>query len=1046
MKKFCALLGMLYAVSLCGAGEMVDAFGKWKYLHRDISDKGLSAADIMAKAKSKCIPAARPAPVALLKDQFTRKKNGSIVFQRVPVELLEESGVSRVCQVQTLLPLKKGGIFSTSAIDVKDNGKSLPVQTVVTGHWEDGSLKFVLLNFDIALKAGEKKFVDVEFGSKVARKISGNIKIIRTADKISVNTGRLSADIDLKNFKLLENIRVDGKSCGSFGKGMVLADENGNLLPADSVKRVIIENSGKLNTVIRIDGFYGGNKDYSFTCRLIFKSNSPAVGIRWTHINTALKYEFTDVKALYCDFSTGGDAAAGARTFQYDENKAVMPGGKVKKARSEGSGSNGRVNFAFRDFWQRFPKAFVTSNNGVRIELLPFLSDDYGSDLPWYHRFAFRSGRHRSKWGMAFTEHFVMDFSGKCDVKALSAELNKPVLGVLPAEYYASTRAIPGVMGVNYAEFKKLDVMFEATWQDSLMRREKQREYGYFNYGDAYGERKVNWNNNEYDFGAALFLAFFRTGKRDYFRWAQTAAAHQADVDICHAYPDPYYTGCNLQHSIGHTGLWNASKKLDWSFIFDEHSHAGNGHVWTRAMCMAYTYGGDGRCYDAAQELGNHIAYAYAPNLKKMYVPRSVGWSLKAICHIYEMSGDEEHKKAADAIFKIIRKEQAKTPDGAWGRKMHRLVKYGEKRVVGSATFQGGLLLGALADYHRLFKNPEAEKSFLAGIRWIYKGWSPGNYSWYYDLDPDGRPLNSFLGQTRFCPDLNGLPMVPMMYAANLTGNKKYQQCAFDAFCGLLYFGLSANAKSFSFATYDLDRFFEYANEWSGKHPADKFVFDAQQVTEKMLKTERKKFMFRTPTVKEFKITLRKPAAEVKISHLKYLGNAGKKVDKYLKIYSSAGKLVCEDGVDSDKNYTGSYKLTGKPGDLFTVKISDDMSAVWDIACSEDYSVSVDVPEKGVGIGNAFVISAFYFVVPAGKENFTVWACGLTGNDLILELRDRNGRPVKTAELKGRRLEINHTNPDPSKPSVWQFILRNRGTSTVGLENTAGEIFTELPF
>jgi hypothetical protein len=171
----------------------------------------------------------------------------------------------------------------------------------------------------------------------------------------------------------------------------------------------------------------------------------------------------------------------------------------------------------------------------------------------------------------------------------------------------------------------------------------------------------------------------------------------------------------------------------------------------------------------------------------------------------------------------------------------------------------------------------------------------------------------------------------------------------------------------------------------------------------------------------------------------------GKKVDKYVKIYSSAGKLVCDDGVDSDKNYTRTYKLTGKPGDIFTVKISDDMSAVWDVACSEAYSVSVDLPDEGVGIGNAFVISAFYFVVPAGRENFTVWSHGLTGNN-ILELRDRNGRSVKLAELNGKRMEIKHANPDPSKPSVWQLILRNRGTSTIGLENTTGEIFTELPF
>ena len=56
---------------------------------------------------------------------------------------------------------------------------------------------------------------------------------------------------------------------------------------------------------------------------------------------------------------------------------------------------------------------------------------------------------------------------------------------------------------------------------------------------------------------AGFAYQFFRSGDRRYYRLGMEAARHQADVDIVHAYPDPFYIGSNHQHSIGHTGQCN---------------------------------------------------------------------------------------------------------------------------------------------------------------------------------------------------------------------------------------------------------------------------------------------------------------------------------------------------------------------------------------------------------------------------------------------------------------------------------------------------------
>ncbi len=55
------------------------------------------------------------------------------------------------------------------------------------------------------------------------------------------------------------------------------------------------------------------------------------------------------------------------------------------------------------------------------------------------------------------------------------------------------------------------------------------------NFGDWYGERRVNWGNLEYDLQHGLFLQYVRTGQRRFFLRAEQAARHHIDVDVVHA-------------------------------------------------------------------------------------------------------------------------------------------------------------------------------------------------------------------------------------------------------------------------------------------------------------------------------------------------------------------------------------------------------------------------------------------------------------------------------------------------------------------------------
>lgn len=1063
MKKFYVLL--LLAIGLAvraDADRIVEVSPEHQIIMRGLQNKGLTAAAVMPKNKrnTRNILAwrpHRPTPVAELRDRFTYNgKTGSVKYQKIQVELLEEFKIDRNAAVKFALPLAKGALFATGNIRLLDpQGAEIPMQSAVTGVWNDDSLRFVLLQFNIPMKAKEKKFVTVEFGTSVKRTpVAKGIEITDKGDKISVNTGKLAAVIDKKNFKLIENITVNGSKTGSFGNGMVLVDEQGRagFSGLGKVKRVVIENSGKLFAVIRVDGTYSGTSGMSYCCRLYFKKDSSEVGVEWSHVNTSLANEFADVTALYLDYTPLKPGKSNLpRELQADETNVIIAGGKSKKRRSHGTVRAGNVICGVRDFWQRFPKAISIDSGKLRVELLPFLDKNYGETLPWYHRYAFVEGKHRSKWGMSFTEMLSFEFDAK-SVSTVRAELNMPVIAVVPAAYLGTTGSVPGIGGINNKIFTYWDERIKEAWDDSVRRRKKQREYGYFNYGDAFGERLVNWNNNEYDFGATMFLAFLRTGNRDYYRWAQITARHLADVDLCHAYPDKAYIGCNLQHSIGHTGLSSAPQKpknLEWSYKYDGHAHAGSGHIWSQGLCLAYQLGGDTRAYDAMRLMGDHIAFAFAPGFNDMtpYL-RVGGWALEAMCYIYEATLDPAYRRGADLIAAQIFKEQDHKY-GAWPRMVARIYRKNRNKpkayYTGNTAFMTGLLIGSIANYHRVTDSPRAAKSLALAASWLKKGFTRRDYAWWYDIDPYGKPLNSGDRGPFTAVGLNCLSGMPVMYAANISGDSELKDCAFDAMRGLMLVGLSgSNAKNFAVATYGMFNYFEEMNKWSSAK-GEPFVYDESKMLNDMLSRRRTVFNLRFPEQREFKITLLKDSADIKVEHYHHNGAAGKNVARSFRIVDAENKVIHTDTIIPKRNYFRTYRVNGKKGDVFRVQISENRQGIWNVKTTGEYIVSVVIGDEMIGI-NSGAVSRFYVQIPKGTKSFQIRHAGFNSGNNHVRIYNGAGKLIGGEDSgdKGGKYH-NYTNEAPEKVNYWSIVTWGGACQSFCFKGIPGEIFIRHP-
>ncbi len=976
---------------------------------------------------------------------------------KIPFEVVEESGVARNVEVRFGVPVAKNTLFNLNNIRVLDPaGKVLPAQFSATAFWQDKSIKWVFVQFPAELKAGEKSTYFVEYGRNIQPyRQKSPLKFAENKDYFTVDTGVLSARISKKQFALLSDIKVNGKVVGSFApEGLSVIGENGEKFSSAAIKPekfTILEN-GPRRLVCKVSGKYGAkNSPGTYTVNIGFTSGSAVVDFAVNHTNTNLSREFTDITSLGMDFIPAEPAETlaadkftiknGGQLFQMEENILSVNGKKLKAALS-GSGKAAQITFHLSDMANRYPKAFAVTGGKINFALLPALPDaKFGTHLPYYLQFPFCEGKYRLKWGMGFTERMKIDFSGKSTPAELGA---LDVIPVIDRDYVASTATIAGVFPKNFTAFDEWNRSAVKGFYDHMKMKARQREYGFLNYGDWFGERGRNWTNNEYDLSHGLFMLFARTGNRDVYRWALAAARHQADVDIIHAYPDPYYIGANAQHGIGHTGM-NHQRIYPgmWSYPID-YSFAGrNGHTWNRGMLEAWCFAGDPIVMDAALKLGEHLARYTAPGFHKMSThERDIGWSSKALLALYEVSGQQKYLDAAKQALSVAFKLQQFDKGGAWPHKMPRDHSGGYKNAYGNTPFLIGVLISAIRDYHKLTADPVAEKSLIAAAAWQQRNWDSAAFGFPYALSWDNKPYYP-TGSS-----LNGLVTPGISYRALLTGDKEGYEIAKAVAAFESFSRMSPVGKNLAIKLVLAADIMEDIVQFNKKYPkSEKYKYEPDAVLRKLNKKERS-FNYRGPDVKEFKVFLNAPSAEITLKRVRTGSRPQAKETYTLKIVSPDGRSVADLTLPTAENkYAEKFKLQGRKGDCFRIVIDDDMTGHWNIVPDNNHLAFARVVSRSSFSGASPAV--LYFTVPAGTKNFTAtvtgvhlgtfraWVIGPDGKVAQTIFGINDNKPLlpwfKQQGNPGSNLSV--TLPQaPAKASVWKLLVIATGDIRVALK------------
>jgi len=216
------------AAKVAGTGAVERPLSDYRY-HNDrvklekLEDKGLTYEKVRP---AKPIEPGRPRPPTPF-SATSRKPGqaGSVAAQRVPVQLLEEAGLSRSpAAVSFGFPLPQGALFDLANVRlVSPAGQEIAAQFTATSFWPDDSLKWVLIDCAVPLTARQALDCAVEFGSQIKRgPAASSLNVEANAASIAVVTGPLKVQLDKQRFHLFSAVWLDANDHGRYA-GVVIS-------------------------------------------------------------------------------------------------------------------------------------------------------------------------------------------------------------------------------------------------------------------------------------------------------------------------------------------------------------------------------------------------------------------------------------------------------------------------------------------------------------------------------------------------------------------------------------------------------------------------------------------------------------------------------------------------------------------------------------------------------------------------------------------------------------------------------------------------------
>jgi len=637
----------------------------------------------------------------------------------------------------------------------------------VLGEWPDGSIKWLLLDFQADVEPKSVAEYRLEFGRKVSRrkKPGSRILVTRKGSTVELNTGPLSLLFNADEPSFPGRVWLDLNEDGVFSADeeltnpaalgvMKLIDASGEVYTGlRGPCRVEIEEEGPLRTVVKVAGEHqteDGSKLFTYVTRINAYAGKSFLKVFHTWENNHVEEDFLKIKSFMLKTPLrlkrpvctllGGDGKvyrSGGEPIlsqNLDDDYAVVEDGAVKERGDRAEGlvdfSDGRwgLTVIVRDFWQNYPKSLGVEDGAIVLGVCPPIPKDLYppveelEDKLYYYLL---NGEYKLKQGVSKT-HELLYYFHKGDAEAARAEdysevLGEPLLATAPPQWYCDSKAFGDVAVANRDRFPDYEEGVNRAFEDYLKNRAEGKEYGMLNFGDWWGERGFDWGNMEYDTPHAFLLQYIRSGDTRFFKAGEEAARHHMDVDTVHHSQDKKRIGMVYAHCLCHVGDYypNYYRKGAISSGFGTVSH-----TWTEGFLDYYFLTGYRRSLETAKKVADRYDHYYTVNYDFTNC-RNSGWHLIHSMANYNALNDEFYLNAAKIIVRRVLERQ--TPGvGGWLRQMMPGHCHCIPRHRGNAGFMVGILLSGLKMYHQATGDEAVADSIVKGAEFLIRDmWVP---------------------------------------------------------------------------------------------------------------------------------------------------------------------------------------------------------------------------------------------------------------------------------------------------------------------------------
>ena len=491
------------------------------------------------------------------------------------------------------LPLPKGLCRSIEDLTLVDATRDrIPLQASVLDRWSDGSVRWVLLDFQVSSQQRPGVRVEIDRQPRPLP-VRDQVTTSIAGGEIIVDTGAARFQLRAGRSVWFAEVRVGGREAidaSRSGLSVMLAD--GQVL-TPLVTSVRCEDVGPLRTVVLVDGHLTADRRpvLAFRLRLHFFAGQPTVRHELTILNPRRAqhrdgfWELGDsgsvhlrelsvvlgvpnaggtdltcwpeigrspIKArsrfeLYQDSSgcpnwqssnhvaADGGLSVQFRGYEIHADGQITHGLQATPCLSLGH-AHGTLAAAVPHFWQNFPKSMSADASGITIGLFPA-----GTRAP-----------HELQGGEQKTHVFDVAFA-EDPVSPIPLDWCRQPSRISAApDWYCSANAtrylVPAADDPNRYYLALVQSAIEGP-QSFAEKRLAIDEFGWRNFGELYGDHEavtrppgepplVSHYNNQYDGIAGAAIHFMRTADWRWWSIMDELAAHVVDIDIYHTMED----------------------------------------------------------------------------------------------------------------------------------------------------------------------------------------------------------------------------------------------------------------------------------------------------------------------------------------------------------------------------------------------------------------------------------------------------------------------------------------------------------------------------